>query len=48
MRNDLGLIFAPLHPVIAAECSGVDICEPISPAIADLIHDAMDRYAARH
>jgi alpha-ketoglutarate-dependent 2,4-dichlorophenoxyacetate dioxygenase len=45
MRNDLGLIFAPLHPVIAAECSGVDIGEPISPAIADLIHDAMDRYA---
>jgi len=45
MQNNLGLTFAPLHPVIAAECSGADIGEPISPAIADAIHDAMDRYA---
>ncbi len=45
MRNNLGLTFAPLHPVIAAECSGVDIGEPIAPAIADAIHDAMDCYA---
>jgi alpha-ketoglutarate-dependent 2,4-dichlorophenoxyacetate dioxygenase len=45
MRNNLGLTFAPLHPVIGAECSGVDIGEPISPAVADAIHDAMDRYA---
>ena len=45
MRNNLGLNFAPLHPVIAAECSGVDISEPISPAVADVIHEAMDRYA---
>ena len=44
MRNNLGLNFAPLHPVIAAECSGVDISEPISPAVADVIHEAMDRY----
>ncbi|HJQ62462.1 MAG TPA: TauD/TfdA family dioxygenase [Burkholderiales bacterium] len=45
MRNTQGLTFAPLHPVFAAECTGVDIGEPISPAIADTIHDAMDRYA---
>ncbi|HTE14216.1 MAG TPA: TauD/TfdA family dioxygenase, partial [Burkholderiales bacterium] len=49
MRNNLGLAlgatFSPLHPVIAAECSGVDIGEPLSPAMADAIHDAMDRYA---
>ncbi|HTD91841.1 MAG TPA: TauD/TfdA family dioxygenase [Burkholderiales bacterium] len=45
MPNNLGLTFSPLHPVFAAECSGVDIGEPISPAIADAIHDAMDQYA---
>ncbi len=44
MRNNLGLTFSPLHPVIAAECKGVDISEPISPQIADVIHDAMDLY----
>lgn len=27
MRNTLGLTFAPLHPVFAAECSSVDIGE---------------------
>ena len=45
MRNNLSLTFAPLHPVIAAECAGVDIGEPFSPEIAAAIHDAMDRYA---
>ena len=45
MRNNLGLTFAPLHPVIAAECTGVDIGVPISPEIAAAIDDAMDRYA---
>ncbi len=44
MRNKLGLTFTPLHPVIAAECKGVDISEPISPQVADVIHDAMDQY----
>lgn len=44
MRNKLGLNFTPLHPVIAAECKGVDISEPISPQVADVIHDAMDQY----
>ena len=45
MRNNQGLTFSPLHPVIAAECSGVDISQPISAAVADAIHEAMDRYA---
>ena len=45
MQNDLGLTFTPLHPVIAAECGGVDIGAPISSAIAAAIEDAMDRYA---
>ena len=45
MRNTVGLTFTPLHPVFAAECSGVDMGEPISPGIAAAIDDAMDRYA---
>lgn len=45
MRRTLGLTFSPLHPVFAAECAGVDIGEPISPAIAAAIDDAMDHYA---
>ena len=45
MRNTAGLTFAPLHPVIGAECTGVDIGEPISPAVAEVIHEGMDRYA---
>lgn len=44
MRNVQGLTFAPLQPVFAAECSGVDIGEPISPGVAAAIEDAMDRY----
>ncbi len=44
MRNTLGLRFTPLHPVIAAECRGMDISEPISPQGAEVIHDAMDQY----
>jgi alpha-ketoglutarate-dependent taurine dioxygenase len=45
MRNSLGLNFAPLHPILAAECTGIDIGEPISPSVAEAIHEAMDRYA---
>lgn len=45
MRNALGLTFSPLHPVIGAECSGVDIGEPFSAAVAGAIQEAMDRYA---
>jgi alpha-ketoglutarate-dependent 2,4-dichlorophenoxyacetate dioxygenase len=41
----MSLTFTPLHPVFAAECSGVDIGEPVSPAIATAIQEAMDRYA---
>ncbi len=44
MRNPVGLKFSPLHPVLAAECKGVDISAPISPEVADAIHDGMDQY----
>ena len=44
MRNDVGLTFTPLHPVIAAECSGIDIGVAVSSAVAAAIEDAMDRY----
>ena len=37
--------FTPLHPLFAAECSGVDLREPISRETASAIEDAMDRYA---
>jgi alpha-ketoglutarate-dependent 2,4-dichlorophenoxyacetate dioxygenase len=37
--------FTPLHPLFAAECSGIDIAQPLSPAAASAIEDAMDRYA---
>ncbi len=39
------LAFTPLHPVIAAECSGVDISRPLTPAQAAAIDAGMDRYA---
>lgn len=45
MRNDFGLTFTALNPVFAAECTGVDIGEPFPPAVANVIHAAMDRYA---
>jgi alpha-ketoglutarate-dependent 2,4-dichlorophenoxyacetate dioxygenase len=45
MSNNFGLTFTALNPVFAAECSGIDIGEPFPPAVADVIHDAMDRYA---
>jgi alpha-ketoglutarate-dependent 2,4-dichlorophenoxyacetate dioxygenase len=45
MRNNSGPTFTPLHPVFAAECSGVDIGEPVSPDAAAVIEDAMDQYA---
>jgi alpha-ketoglutarate-dependent 2,4-dichlorophenoxyacetate dioxygenase len=41
----MSLTFTPLHPVFAAECSGLDIGEPISRETATAIEDAMDRYA---
>src|SRR5690349_2972588 len=41
----MSLTFTPLHPVFAAECSGVDIAKPISPETAAQIEAGMDRYA---
>jgi alpha-ketoglutarate-dependent 2,4-dichlorophenoxyacetate dioxygenase len=41
----MAITFTPLHPVIAAECSGVDIGEPLGPAEAAAIDEGMDRYA---
>jgi len=41
----MALTFTPLHPVFAAECSGLDIGEPISRSHAEEIHAGMDRYA---
>ena len=41
----MNLTFTPLHPVIGAECTGVDIGVPITPAQAGGIHAAMDQYA---
>lgn len=38
-------VFTPLHPVFAAECTGLDIASPISAEIASSIEAAMDRYA---
>jgi alpha-ketoglutarate-dependent 2,4-dichlorophenoxyacetate dioxygenase len=37
--------FTPLHPVIGAECSGVDISQPLTQADAEAIDAGMDRYA---
>lgn len=45
MQNTAGLTFTPLQPIFAAECSGVDIGEPISAEVAEAIHQGMDRYA---
>ena len=39
------LTLTPLHPVFAAECSGIDISRPVAPEIAAAIEAAMDRYA---
>jgi alpha-ketoglutarate-dependent 2,4-dichlorophenoxyacetate dioxygenase len=41
----MSLAFTPLHPVFAAECSGVDIGEPITSRHAAAIQEAMDQYA---
>ncbi len=35
----------PLGPFIGAEADGIDLREPLTPAHAAAIHDAMDRYA---
>ena len=38
-------VFTPLHPVIGAECSGVDISRPLTSEQAAAIDAGMDRYA---
>jgi alpha-ketoglutarate-dependent 2,4-dichlorophenoxyacetate dioxygenase len=41
----MSLIFTPLHPVIGAQCSGVDISQPLTPEQAAAIDAGMDKYA---
>ncbi|GAB2893931.1 TauD/TfdA dioxygenase family protein [Paralcaligenes ginsengisoli] len=41
----MSLKLNPLHPLFAAEASGVDITKPLSPQMVDAIDDAMNRYA---
>jgi alpha-ketoglutarate-dependent 2,4-dichlorophenoxyacetate dioxygenase len=41
----MAVSFAPLHPVLAAECRGVDISRPLSPAAREAIEVGMDQYA---
>jgi alpha-ketoglutarate-dependent 2,4-dichlorophenoxyacetate dioxygenase len=41
----MALHFTPLHPLFAAEVSGIDLREPVSPALAEEVHRGMDRYA---
>ncbi|MEI7713547.1 MAG: TauD/TfdA family dioxygenase [Rhodospirillales bacterium] len=38
-------IFTPLHPVIGAACSGIDIGRPLAPEQAAAIDAGMDKYA---
>jgi alpha-ketoglutarate-dependent 2,4-dichlorophenoxyacetate dioxygenase len=40
----MSVSFAPLHPVIAAECVGVDISRPLTRDEAEAIDAGMDRY----
>jgi len=39
------LQLTPLHPLFAAEVSGIDLRQTPDPALCDAIHRAMDRYA---
>ena len=41
----MNLTFTPLHPVIGAECAGMDIGAAMTPAQAGAIHAAMNQYA---
>src|SRR5688500_18105794 len=41
----MSIRFRPLGPHIGAEAEGIDLREPLSPAHAEEIHAAMDRYA---
>lgn len=39
------LSITPLHPLFAAEVTGLDLRSPLPPGMADAIHRAMDQYA---
>ena len=41
----MSITFTSLQPIFAAECSGIDIGEPLLADDAAKIHQAMDRYA---
>jgi alpha-ketoglutarate-dependent 2,4-dichlorophenoxyacetate dioxygenase len=41
----MALQLKPLHPVFAAEASGIDITQPLSPADAKAVNAAMNEYA---
>jgi alpha-ketoglutarate-dependent 2,4-dichlorophenoxyacetate dioxygenase len=40
----MAITLIPLHPVIGAECGGVDISKPLTPEEAEAIDAGMDRY----
>jgi alpha-ketoglutarate-dependent 2,4-dichlorophenoxyacetate dioxygenase len=40
----MAISLTPLHPVIGAECGGVDISKPLTPEEAEAIDAGMDRY----
>lgn len=41
----MGIAFKPLHPLLAAEASGVDLSKPLSPAQVKEVVAGMDQYA---
>ena len=41
----MSLQFKPLHPLFAAEASGIDLRHPVDAATLSAINDAMDKYA---
>lgn len=41
----MSIRFTPLHSMIAAECSGIDIGAPLTRPEADALHAGMDQYA---
>ena len=41
----MAISFTPLRPTIGAECSGIDIGEPLTPEAVAAIDEGMDRYA---
>ena len=41
------ITFTPVHPVMAAECSGIEIGRTLTKGEAEVIDAGMDRYAIR-